>query len=120
MKIVILKMKWILVVSGIKLDFLYRTCLVILASSTLALDLITGYRYVADSKHCIILESEEDFSIAVLPFSLFQFSSNTGHSVEAGLNALKWIISPMNCQTFFSLVNSIFQIWSEVLGKYII
>uniref|UniRef100_A0A1I8C2U1 Bifunctional lysine-specific demethylase and histidyl-hydroxylase n=1 Tax=Meloidogyne hapla TaxID=6305 RepID=A0A1I8C2U1_MELHA len=63
---------------------------------------ITGYNISRNTGNCIVLNAQKDNSTASNPFKLFRFSADTQHSVQAGLKALRWILSPIGTDQFFS------------------
>lgn len=76
-------------------------------TSTDVIDLkITGYDISTNTGNCIVLNAQKDYSTAANPFKLFKFSADSEHSVQVGLKALQWILSPIGTDQFF---NDIFQ-----------
>jgi hypothetical protein len=63
---------------------------------------ILGYTATEENANSLVLKAEEGYSIATSPFHLHKFSANLDdHSVQVGLTALQWILSPIDSQCFF-------------------
>lgn len=52
------------------------------------------------TKQCVVLERKEG-TVLSEPFKTFVFSTDDEHSVQVALKALRWMIAPMDIQTFF-------------------
>ncbi|KAH7730243.1 CBN-JMJC-1 protein [Aphelenchoides avenae] len=52
------------------------------------------------TKQCVVLERKEG-TVVSEPFKTFMFSTDDEHSVQVALKALRWMIAPMDIQTFF-------------------
>ena len=71
-----------------------------------------------------MLNAQKDYSTAANPFKLHKFSENTEHSVQAGLKALQWILSPIGTDQFFRFIYLVFltkfYIFSDIFQKRVL
>lgn len=67
---------------------------------------IDGYNieYANFRNKCLVVTKEEKTIMDARKFALFEFSKATDHSVQAALEAVRWLINPFDVQLFFRCI----------------